>query len=140
MTEEEDIRENKGISWLAYISVLFLIPMLAKKDSKFCEYHVRQGAMLFVLEIAFTVVSQLFLAVIGAVIRGIDSTTYYIINYHMSPVYMIFNVLFLLVDIAFVVLSVMGIFNALGGRKKELPIIGKIPLIEPLLDKFYSKN
>ena len=49
-----------------------------------------------------------------------------------------FNVLFNLGTIFFVVLMVIGIVNAASGKMKEPPLIGKIPFIANLMDKIYA--
>ncbi len=46
--EKNDIEENKVIAMLSYIGILFLVPMLTKKDSKFCQAHAKQGLILFI--------------------------------------------------------------------------------------------
>ncbi len=87
-------QEEKNIALLSYLFLLFLIPLLLKRDSDFAQFHARQG---LVLAIAWFV----------AMIFG------------MIPFLGILLWLFCLV------LSIMGIVNALSGQKKELPLIGK---------------
>ncbi len=57
--DPKDVSENKLLACLSYIGILCLIPLLAKKDSKFCQEHGKQG---LVLVIAFVI-----LMVIGIV-------------------------------------------------------------------------
>ena len=47
-TDEKDIAENKYTAALSYVWILFLIPLLTKKDSKFCQSHAKQGLVLFI--------------------------------------------------------------------------------------------
>jgi uncharacterized membrane protein len=49
MFDKKDIEENKFIAAFSYIGILFLIPLLAKKDSKFCQEHAKQGLILFLV-------------------------------------------------------------------------------------------
>lgn len=49
--EKKDIDENKGVAALSYIGILCLVPLLAKKDSKYCQANAKQGLALFLLEI-----------------------------------------------------------------------------------------
>ncbi|OIO06763.1 hypothetical protein CO115_01370 [Candidatus Falkowbacteria bacterium CG_4_9_14_3_um_filter_36_9] len=59
MTEEKstssstnlDVEANKTIAALSYLWILFLIPLLTKKNSKFCQFHAKQGLILFIIEI-----------------------------------------------------------------------------------------
>jgi uncharacterized membrane protein len=62
--------DEKVMAALSYLGILFLIPLLAKKDSKFAMFHAKQGLVLFILEIilwiiewvlAFSIVGILFI-------------------------------------------------------------------------------
>lgn len=46
--EAKDVEENKMLACLSYISILFLVPMLTKKDSKFSQANAKQGLVMFV--------------------------------------------------------------------------------------------
>ncbi|MBU1167429.1 hypothetical protein KKC60_03415 [Patescibacteria group bacterium] len=59
--DPKDIEDNKGITFLSYIGILCLIPLLSKKDSAFAQYHAKQGVVLFGLE----VISALLVPVAG---------------------------------------------------------------------------
>jgi uncharacterized membrane protein len=43
---------------LSYIGILCLIPLLMKKTSKFAQEHAKQGFVLFLFEIAASVVGN----------------------------------------------------------------------------------
>jgi uncharacterized membrane protein len=45
-----DIEINKNISALSYIWILCLVPLLGKKNSKFAQFHAKQGLVLFIIE------------------------------------------------------------------------------------------
>jgi len=47
--DKKDVEENKLIAALSYFWVLFLIPLLAKKDSKYCQEHAKQGLVMFIV-------------------------------------------------------------------------------------------
>lgn len=49
---DPDVDSNKTVAALSYISILFVIPLLGKKDSKFCQFHAKQGMVVFLIEIA----------------------------------------------------------------------------------------
>jgi len=48
---DKDIEENKVWGAIAYLGILCLIPLLAKKDSPFAQFHAKQGLVLFIIEI-----------------------------------------------------------------------------------------
>ena len=105
--DPQDINDNKGMSVLAYIGILFLIPLLACPNSRFARYHTNQGLVLFLLELAIGVVTSIFafIPVIGGLISAVGG---------------IFTL----------VLMILGIINAAQGQAKELPLIGKITLLK----------
>jgi len=51
MPDKTDIEQNKAIAALSYVWILFLIPLLGKRDSAFAQFHAKQGLILFVIEI-----------------------------------------------------------------------------------------
>ncbi len=111
----DDIEKNKGMAILSYISILCLIPLFASKDSKFAQFHAKQGFNLFILEAVWSVANIIITTVM----------------YAINPVlgYM-FSTILSIVWIAPVVLSIIGIINAVNGQAKELPIIGGIKIIK----------
>ena len=109
--DPQDINNNKGMSVLAYIGFLFLVPLLACPNSKFARYLTNQGLVLFLLEFALGVVTGILgiIPIAGLIIGGL-----------LSAVGGIFTL----------VLMIMGIINAAQGQAKELPLIGKITLLK----------
>ena len=49
--KDKDIEENKTIAAIGYIWILCLIPLLLKKNSKFAQFHGKQGLVLFIVDI-----------------------------------------------------------------------------------------
>ncbi|MDO8592704.1 MAG: hypothetical protein Q7R92_02945 [bacterium] len=73
-TNDPDIEKNKSAAALSYVWILFLIPLLGKKHSKFCQFHAKQGLILFLLSFVawFPLVGWLIgLAVIVISVMGI---------------------------------------------------------------------
>jgi uncharacterized membrane protein len=64
--ESTEVSEGKIFALLAYLSILCIIPLILKKDNKFCLFHAKQGLVLFIAEVAVFVLSVLPL--IGAII------------------------------------------------------------------------
>lgn len=118
---------------------LLFIPMFARKFSKYCQFHVRQGVVIFATAIAYAITTAILLAIIGVIFPGVRYSvlgyTYY--EGH-SAVYNIFNVIFSLGYIFFTVFEIIGIVNAATGKEKKLPIFGSITLLDPLMDKIYG--
>lgn len=114
---QEDINDTMGISVLAYLSWLVLIPLLCERGrkSKFARFHANQGLTLAIIETVYGIFEGL--------VTGILS----IASWHLAHVV---GILLGLVNIVFVILLIIGIVNVASGKAKELPIIGKIRLIK----------
>ena len=98
----EDIDKNKVFAILAYLGILFIVPILAAKDSKFARFHTNQGVILFIC------------GILGSIMSCIPIIKYFA----------------WIVSLGVFVLAVMGIIAAAKGEAKELPIIGKYRIIK----------
>ncbi len=49
------VEEGKALAWLSYIGILFLVPLLAKKDNPFCMHHAKQGLVYFIIEFCLAI-------------------------------------------------------------------------------------
>ncbi len=47
--DSKDVEENKLIAAIGYVGILCLIPLLAKKESKFAQEHGKQGLILLIV-------------------------------------------------------------------------------------------
>ncbi len=52
---EKDVLENKSIAAFSYGWIMFLHPFINKRKSTFCQFHARQGLILFLLSFATVV-------------------------------------------------------------------------------------
>ncbi|GAG81120.1 unnamed protein product [marine sediment metagenome] len=86
------------------MGILFLVPLLAKKDSPFAQYHAKQGLVLFIAEI--------ILYAVGFVLTFITFGFGFFITW----------IIWLLV----IILVILGIVNAVSGKTTPLPVIGKM--------------
>lgn len=136
----DDVAANRGIAWLAYLGPLFLVPMFARKFSKYCQFHVKQGIALCAACIAYAIATALLLLIIGLIFPGQTYTLYYYTYHVNSGVYNVFSVIFNLGYIFFTVMSIIGIVNAATGKEKKLPLISAIKFFDPLMDKFYGNK
>jgi uncharacterized membrane protein len=105
---------DKLMGILAYLGILVLVPLLAAKDSKFAQYHARQGLTLFVVEIVLTVLY--WIVGFAAVFTG-------------GFGFILFPLLGL-VWLGTLVLSIIGIVNVINNEEKPLPVIGGIQLMK----------
>ncbi len=100
---DKDAADNKVFAILAYIGILFLIPLIAAPKSKFARFHANQGLVLFLADIITGILCAIpFTGIFAGGILG------FII----------------------VVLAIIGIVAAAKGEMKELPIIGKYKILK----------
>ena len=112
--DAQDIRNNKAMAILAYLSWLVLISLFAAKESKFARFHCNQGLVLAITEIIYVIAYEILSAVILA------------ISWRLGFLVSIIGI----VGIVFAVVSIIGIVNAANGKAKELPIIGKFKILK----------
>jgi uncharacterized membrane protein len=84
---------------LAYLGILVIIPLLVSMNDPFVKFHAKQGLVLFCIEV-----------VISA------------IGFGFPPFWMIIN----LINLAVLVLVIIGIVNVAQHQQKELPIVGSL--------------
>ena len=97
----KDLEENKAITFLSYLGILAIIPLLVKKDSPFAQFHGKQGIVLFVVWFVAAWISG-FIPIIGWFL--------------IAPA----------VSITGIILAILGLINVAKGEMKELPIIGEV--------------
>jgi uncharacterized membrane protein len=49
-SSDMDVELNKGVAALSYVWVLCFVPLFLKRDSKFAQFHAKQGLLLFAIE------------------------------------------------------------------------------------------
>lgn len=97
-----DVENYKIISLFAYLGILFLVPLIAGKDSKYARFHTNQGIILFIFSVILA-----FLA-------------------RFPHVGWIFSV----AEVMTVIFAILGIINAVTGKARELPFIGKFRILD----------
>ncbi len=105
--DPNDIAQNKVMGVLAYIGLLFLVPLLAAPNSPFARFHANQGLILFIADIVIGVVAGVLaiIPIAGLILSGI-------------------------LGLGITVMIILGIVNAATGKAKELPLIGKIRILK----------
>ena len=96
--DAKDINDNKVIACLAYI--LFFIPMLAAKDSKFAMEHAKQGLVLLI--------ASIIIMIAGAIIPVIGW-------FLIGPIG----------SLLVLIVAIIAIIKTLQGEFWEIPLIGK---------------
>ena len=96
--DPKDIEDNKVVACLAYI--IFFIPMLAAKDSKFAMEHAKQGLVLLIVSIII-LIAGMVIPVIGWFLIG--------------P----------LGSLLILIVAIIAIVKTLQGEFWEIPVIGK---------------
>ncbi len=91
--------ENTIMASLSYLGPLVLIPFLTNRNNPTIMFHVKQGLVLFGIEIVIMFVNMMTLGL-------------------LTPITLIIN-------IGLMVLSIIGILNALKMKELELPLVGK---------------
>jgi uncharacterized membrane protein len=93
--------KNTLMAILAYIGPLVIVSYLVAKDDPFVKFHIKQGLVLFVAEVVIMLAWQMLWG-------------------FLWPIAMLVNLL----NLALLVLSIIGIVNAAQGNEKALPLVG----------------
>jgi uncharacterized membrane protein len=110
----EDVEKNKIFGILAYVGILFLVPLIVAKDSPFAKYHTNQGIVLFISWFALAI----FNMVVGIILSMLPS--------FLGMLGAVLGLLYL----APLALLIYGIINAAAGKCVPLPVIGGIKLLK----------
>lgn len=111
--EEEDIKQNKTMAGLAYI--LFFLPLIVCKDSRFGRFHANQGLLLLILSVAGYIAISIVTTILATI-------TWRLFGF-ISLLYSIYGLFILAI-------AIYGLVNGLNGKAKELPVIGKYRIIQ----------
>ena len=101
---------------LSYLPILFLIPLVLHRRSRFVDFHARQGLYLFSVFLAVLVP----LLVLGALFFQVFEN---VVPYLLQNVTAV--VLFLWVA-AYVILSLLMVGSVLTKRMVMLPVLGEL--------------
>lgn len=84
---------------LAYLGPLVIVALILGKHDPFVKFHVKQGLVVLCLEAIVWILSSI-----------------------MWPLWMLLS----LINLAAIILSVVGIVNVVQGKEKELPLVGSL--------------
>jgi len=109
-TDAADVEQNKIFGILSYLPpLLFLVGLIAARQSKFAMYHCNQGLVLTLAAIAVSIANM----IVGMILVHIPILGWFLMT-----------VLNLGIFVGIIVLVVMGVINAANGVCKPLPLIG----------------
>lgn len=97
--QDPEIQDAKFFAAIGYLNVLCFVPLLLKKGNRFAQFHGRQALVLFILEIAASILK---------VVPALGD--------------LVFTVAFVL----FGILSLIGVVKVLMGEYWEIPVVYEI--------------
>lgn len=104
-----------AVSILAYGSILFFVPLVAYKDSRFARFHAGQGLNLLLAYVAYGIAMAILTGIFSAISWGLGAAIGTILS---------------LGYIALFVFMIMGVVNVCRGEMKPLPLIGAFNIIK----------
>ena len=137
--DPQDIELNNRLSLLSYLGILVLIPIFLVKRSRFAKFHANQGLVLLIADVAINLVLTILKLIVGALRSGLMSLLYRVAGGSVivtlgsvvgGAVNVVFWLITVLVSAALIALAVLGIINAVKGRAKELPLIGRFRILK----------
>jgi len=104
------------------------VPLLTgdTKKSPFVKFHANQGLIVFLCGIAYSIVAAVLRAILGAIFP----LRWNNLIYSRGAVYGILSAVIGLASLAILALAVLGILNAVNGKKKELPLVGGFKILK----------
>ena len=67
----EEVEDGKVLAAIAYLYVLFFIPLVVKPENRFCRAHAKQGMVLFIAGMLCYIFSFLIMPPFGGVMMGL---------------------------------------------------------------------
>lgn len=101
--DPQDVEKNKVFAILSYISILWILPLICCPRSEFARYHANQGLLLFIL------------SAIGGVCLEVVPFFGFLVG--------------CVINLAVLVMMIMGIVHAAKGEMAPLPLIGSIRIL-----------
>ena len=96
---DPEIQEGKFFAAVGYLSVLCFAPLILKKGNRFAEFHGKQGLVLFILEVA------------ASILKAVPALG---------------DIVFTLAFVVLGILSLVGIVKVLMGEYWEMPVIQEV--------------
>ncbi len=107
---------ERALGILSYFPLLWLIPLKARKDSLFVQFHARQGMVLFLLWLAICMLMVIMLLTpIAGLAGGLGSI-----------------ILFGIIAVAsflYLGLGLIGVFKVALGERYRMPVVADVALM-----------
>ncbi|MBI3313117.1 MAG: hypothetical protein HYZ83_02645 [Candidatus Omnitrophica bacterium] len=97
--QDPEIQDGKFFAAIGYLSVLCFVPLLLKKGNKFAQFHGKQGLVLFILEVA------------ASILKAVPALG---------------DLIFTVAFVVFGILSLVGILKVLMGEYWEMPVVYEV--------------
>ena len=124
---KKDVDDNKGLALLAYLGPFALVPYFYNKNSKYVKYHAVQGMNLLVMWIVYAILAALLssikvtkdcTSVMGTILTCTKVTPWWV------------NLIVDLSGLLLFAIAVIGVFYALSGKAKKLPLVDKVKIFK----------
>jgi len=110
-----DIAQNKAAGGLAYLWVLFFLPLVMCPQSRYGRFHANQGLLFLIFWV--------ILAIVGNVVS-------WLLLFGGWHLYFISSIVWVIIWLFNLLLFITGLINGFTGKARELPIIGKFRIIK----------
>lgn len=118
----EDIEENCHFALISYLTYFFFVPMIVKPYSGYLRFHGNQGLNLVLFATGFEIVNVIINSILGMI---------FTVNGALNSVGTFLTVLItLLINLTILLWITIGIANAVKGKARELPIIGRFRILK----------
>src|SRR3989338_5270808 len=97
--QDPEIQDGKFFAAIGYLSVLCFVPLLLKKGNKFAQFHGKQALVLFILELA------------ASILKAVPALG---------------DLVFTVAFVVFGILSLIGIVKVLMVEYWEMPVVYEI--------------
>lgn len=120
--DQEDVAQNKVLALVSYLHYFFFIPMIIKPQSRYLRFHGNQGLTLFLCSLALAIVHAVLCTLFGLFAFAGPAGA-------IASIFLV--CLFSVIIYGSILLwTILGIYNAVTGKAKELPLIGRFRLLK----------
>lgn len=110
---------EKTLALESYLGILVLAPIFGARKSQFVRFHANQGLVLCIISAALSILMSFNGLIMSAVYSNF-----------VTVMLGLFNGVYGLAMCGVTALAVIGIINAVKGKMKALPVIGKFKILK----------